>query len=287
VTKNQLVDRKYLEFFPSVSLSRSLDKNNQLGISYSRRIDRPGYDDLNPFMNFLDEYTFQKGNPYLNPQFTSSFDISHTYKGSITTSINYSHTVDVMTFVTEQEDETLKTYATQRNLDEQNVFGLNVYAPVPVRKWWNINNNIQVFHMAFKSKSDQGEDLNTGQMAVTYNMDHSITIDKTFTAQLTAQYQSPMQYGIFKIGSQLVWNAGLKKSFMNKKMNLSLNMNDIFNTRKQNLSTTYQNMDLHFTEKGESQIGRLSLSYRFGKNEVKAARRRSTGLEDEANRMKN
>ena len=92
-------------------------------------------------MNFLDEYTFQKGNPYLNPQFTSSFDISHTYKGSITTSVNYSHTVDVMTFVTEQEDKTLKTYATQRNLDEQNIFGLNIYAPVPVQKWWNINNN--------------------------------------------------------------------------------------------------------------------------------------------------
>ena len=140
--------------------------------------------------------------------------------------------------------------------------------------------------MGFKSKSDQG-DLNAGQMAVTYNMDHSLTIDKTFTAQLTAQYQSPLQYGIFKIGSQLVWNAGLKKSFMNKKMNLSLNMNDIFNTRRQNISTTYQNMDLRFTEKGESQIGRLSLSYRFGKNEVKAARRRSTGVEDEANRMKN
>jgi outer membrane receptor protein involved in Fe transport len=287
VTKNQLVDRNYLEFFPSLSVSRTLNKDNQLGFSYSRRIDRPGYDDLNPFLNFLDEYTFQRGNPYLNPQFTSSFDLSHTYKGSITTSVNYSHTVDVMTFVTEQQDSTLKTYATQRNLDEQNIYGLNVYAPVPVKKWWNINNNVQVFYMGFKSKSDTGEDLNAGQMAVTYNMDHSFTIDKTFTAQLSAQYQSPLQYGIFKVGSQIVWNAGLKKSFMNKKMNLSVNMNDIFNTRKQNISTTYQNMDLRFTEKSESQIGRISLSYRFGKNEVKAARRRSTGLEDETNRMKN
>ncbi len=287
ITKNQLVDRKYIEFFPSLSLSRTLDKNNQLGFSYSRRIDRPGYDDLNPFMNFLDEYTFQKGNPYLNPQFTSSFDLSHTYKGGITTSINYSHTADVMTFVTEQEDETLRTYATQRNLDEQNIYGLNIYAPVPVRKWWNINNNLQVFHMGFKSKSDQGEDLNAGQMAVTYNMDHSFTINKTFTAQFSTQYQSPLQYGIFKVGSQVVMNAGLRKSFMNNKMNLSFNMNDIFNTRQQKISTTYQNMDLNFIEKGESQVGRISLSYRFGKNEVKAARRRSTGLEDETNRMKN
>jgi hypothetical protein len=142
--------------------------------------------------------------------------------------------------------------------------------------------------MGFKSKSNTGEDLNSGTVAVTYNMDHSFTIDKTFTAQFSGQYQSPLQYGIFKVGPQLVWNAGLRKSFMNKQMNLSLNMNDIFNTRNnQTISTTYQNMDLSFREKGESQIGRLSLSYNFGKNGVKAARRRSTGLEDEANRMKN
>ncbi|MBC7743758.1 MAG: TonB-dependent receptor, partial [Flavobacterium sp.] len=286
ITKNQIVDRNYLELFPSLSFSYTMNKDNQLGLSYSRRIDRPAYDDLNPFLSFLDEYTFEKGNPYLNPQFTSSFDLSHTYKGSITTTIGYSHTIDVMTTVTEQEDKTLKTFAIQRNLDEQNIYSMNVYAPVPVQKWWNINNNVQVFYMGFKSKSENG-DLNSGQLALTYNMDHSITIDKTFTADMSAQYQSPLQYGIFKIGSQIVVNAGLKKTFLNSKLNIKLSMNDLFNSRRQRLSTTYQNMNLNFTQKAESQITSLTLSYRFGKNEVKAARRRSTGLEDETNRMKN
>ncbi|NEU09244.1 TonB-dependent receptor [Flavihumibacter sp. R14] len=286
ITKNEIVERDYIKLFPSLSLSHTVNKNHQLGFSFSRRIDRPSYDNLNPFMNFLDEYTFQKGNPYLNPQFTSSFDISHTYKGSITTSLSYSHTVDVMTTVTEQEDETLKTFAIERNLDEQDVYALSVFAPIPVQKWWNINNNLQLFHMGFKSKSDEG-DLDAGQFAMTYNMDHSFTLDKTFTAELSAQYQSPLQYGIFKIESQLVMNAGLRKSFWDNKMNVRLSMNDLFNTRTQHLSTTYQNMNLNFTEKGESQVARITLTYRFGKNEVKAARRRSTGLEDEANRMKN
>lgn len=286
ITQNQVTKRNYLEFFPSVSLSQKLGKNHELGLSYSRRIDRPGYDDLNPFLNFLDEYTFQKGNPYLNPQFTNSFDLSHTYKGGITTTLNYSHTKDVMTTVTEQEDATLKTYAIQRNLDEQQIIGITIYAPVPLAKWWNINNNLQVFDMSFKSKSNGGT-LNSGQTAVTYNMDHSFTINKTFTAEASVQYQSPLQYGIFKIQAQTVMNAGFKKSFMSNKVNLKFNMNDIFNTRKQRLSTTYQNMNLNFTEAGESQIARVTLTYRFGKNEVKAARRRSTGLEDETNRMKN
>ena len=287
ITKNEVVARNYLEFFPSISLSHTINKNHQLGLSYSRRIDRPAYDDLNPFLDFLDEYTFEKGNPYLNPQFTSSFDLSHTFKGSITTSLNYSHTVDVMTTVTEQEDKTLKTFAIERNLDEQNIYGLNVSAPVPVQKWWNITNNVQVFHISFKSKSENG-DLNAGQMAMTYNMDHSFTINKTFTADLSAQYQSPIQYGVFEIGSQMSMNAGLRKTFINNKMNIKLSVNDLLNSRNANrISTTYQNMDLNFRQKDETRIARLTFSYRFGKNEVKAARKRATGLEDEANRMKN
>ncbi len=286
VTRNEVVRRDYLEFFPSVSISHTIDKNNELGLSYSRRIDRPGYDDLNPFLNFLDEYTFKKGNPYLNPQFTNSFDLSHTFRGSFTTSLNYSHTKDVMTTVTEQDDATMKTYAIERNLDEQEVFGINVYAPVPVARWWNINNNVQVFHMRFKSRST-GEELNSGETAVTYNMDHSFTLGKTLTAEFSTQYRSPLQYGIFRIQSQLVNNVGLRKSFMNNKMNVRLALNDIFDARRQRLSTTYQNMNLNFEEKGESRVGRLTLSYRFGKNEVKPSRRRNTGLESEANRMKN
>ncbi|HEY0899880.1 MAG TPA: outer membrane beta-barrel protein [Sphingobacteriaceae bacterium] len=286
ITKNEVVKRDYLELFPSVSLSHTINKSHQLGLSYSRRIDRPGYDDLNPFMHFLDEYTFRKGNPYLNPQFTNSFDLTHTFKGSFTTSLNYSHTKNVMTMVTEQDDATMKTYAIQRNLDEQQIFGLNLFAPIPVAKWWNINNNAQVFHMRFKSKTT-GEELNSGQTAVTYNMDHSFTIDKTFTAEFSTQYQSPLQYGIFKIQSQLVNNIGLRKSFMGNKMNVRVGLNDIFDNRRHRLSTTYQNMNLNFVEKGESRVGRITLNYRFGKNEIKPSRRRNTGVEAEANRMKN
>ncbi len=286
VTKNDVVKRHYLEFFPSLSLSQKLGKDHELGLSYSRRIDRPSYDDLNPFLNFLDEYTFSKGNPFLNPQFTNSVDFSHTYKGTITTSLGYSHTTDAMTTVTEQDDVTKKTFAIQRNLDEQNVYSLSVYAPVPVTKWWNVTNNIQVFRIDFKSTSNGGT-LNAGQTAMTYNLDQSFTFSKTAGADFSGQYQSPMLYGIFKIKSQLVFNAGLRKSLYNNRLNIRVNMNDLFNGRKQRISTTYQNMDLHFIEKQESQIGRVTISYRFGKNEVKPSRKRATGLEDEQKRMKN
>ena len=286
ITNGKVLPREYVEFFPSVSISQKAGKNHQLGLSYSRRIDRPSYDNLNPFLNFLDEYTYQKGNPDLRPQFTNSFDFSDTFKGGITAGLNFSRTHDAMVFLTRPlEGDSLKTYAIQENVDRQDVLGFNIYAPVPVTKWWNMNNNFQVFNMSFKTQAN-GLNFKTGQTAFNYNMDNSFTVTKTFGLEASFQYQSAMQYSIFKVGSQAVMNAGLRKSFMNNKLNVKFNMNDIFNSRKQRISTTY-GVNLNFVEKGESQIGRLTLTYRFGKNEVKEARRRSTGLESEANRMKN
>ena len=286
ITNHTLLKRDYVEFFPSLSLSQKMGKSHQLGLSYSRRIDRPSYDNLNPFLNFLDEYTYQKGNPALRPQFTNSLDFSDTYKGGITAGVNFSRTKDAMVFLTRPlENDSLKTYAIQENVDRQDVLGFNVYAPVPVTKWWKMNNNFQVFNMSFKTNTN-GLNFKTGQTAFNYNMDNSFTVNKTFGFEASFQYQSPMQYSIFKIGSQAVLNAGFRKSFMDNKFNIKFNMNDIFNSRKQRISTTY-GVNLNFVEKGESQIGRITLTYRFGKNEVKEARRRSTGLESEANRMKN
>ncbi|MDB5012144.1 MAG: TonB-dependent receptor, partial [Daejeonella sp.] len=286
LTNHTVLKRDYIEFFPSVSLSQKLGKSHQFGLSYSRRIDRPSYDNLNPFLNFLDEYTYHKGNPDLRPQFTNTLDFSDTYKGGVTASVNFSRTKDAMVFLTRPlENDSLKTYAIQENVDRQDVLGFNVYAPVPVTKWWKMNNNFQVFNMSFKTNTN-GLDFKTGQTAFNYNMDNSFTVNKTFGLEASFQYQSPLQYSIFKIGSQAVLNAGFRKSFMDNKFNVKFNMNDIFNTRKQRISTNY-GVTLNFVEKGESQIGRITLTYKFGKNDVKEARRRSTGLEAESNRMKN
>jgi outer membrane receptor protein involved in Fe transport len=99
-----LLDRHYTNFFPSVFFRQKLAKNHQLGYSFSRRIDRPSYEDLNPFLFFLDPYTYQSGNELLQPQYTNAFEVSHTYKESLTTTINYSKTEGIMTQILEQNN---------------------------------------------------------------------------------------------------------------------------------------------------------------------------------------
>jgi outer membrane receptor protein involved in Fe transport len=286
VTLASVIERDYIKLFPSVSLSQKLGKDHQLGMSYSRRIDRPSYDNLNPFIFLLDKYTYQQGNPSLNPQYTKSLQLSYTFKGATTATLGYSKTTDVMTQITEQNDETKITYAQERNLDNQIIYSFNIYSPLKIKKWWNVNTNAQVFNMGFTADL-LGSRLKADQTVFQANIDNQFTITKTLGAELSSWYMSPLRYGIFQIENSPSVNLGFKKSFNSSKLNMKLNVNDIFNSQRNRGSTNYANMDLNFMNKWESRVVNLSLSYRFGRSEVKPERRRSTGLESESNRMKN
>jgi iron complex outermembrane receptor protein len=90
-------------------------------MSYGRRIDRPNYQDLNPFYNFLDKYTYQVGNPYLNPQFSHNFEINHTFRSMLTTSMNYSTTKDIIQEVLEQVDSTNTSFIKKSNIASRKI----------------------------------------------------------------------------------------------------------------------------------------------------------------------
>ena len=95
----------YNGIFPTLYFSYSANKSNQFGMSFGRRIDRPAYHDLNPFMFFLDKYTYGQGNPYLKPQYSNNFEVSHIFKGVLTTTLNYSITKDLFSETFDQEGE--------------------------------------------------------------------------------------------------------------------------------------------------------------------------------------
>ncbi|NQX41018.1 TonB-dependent receptor [Pedobacter steynii] len=285
VTNNQVVKRNYFDLFPSLAIAQSLGENHRLGFTYSRRIDRPNYGSLNPFLNFVDEYTFNKGNPYLKPQYSSSFELSDTYKGKITGAIYFLRTRDIMALVTEQDDATQKTVAIQRNIDSHQMVGMSLFIPFQLTKWWSMQNNIQAGYVMIKSELNGGH-LNNTQKVASYFMNSSFIIDKSLQAESSLQYNTPAAFGIFKMRSQTVFNVGMKKTF-NEKLQLSVNVNDVFNSRRDRVSTTYQNMNINFTQKSESQIARLTLTYRWGKSTVPESRQRSTGITEESNRLKN
>ncbi|HYH57365.1 MAG TPA: outer membrane beta-barrel family protein, partial [Anseongella sp.] len=152
ITIDSLVERNYFQLFPSIFLRKEISKNHQLQVSYSRRIDRPDYQSLNPFRYYLDPYTYEEGNPYLRPQMTHSIELSHIFKGNFTTALSYSHTDDVMTEVARQIDSTNTTFVTRENLSVRNNYGLSITAPLTVTSWWMSNNYFNLFYNEYKGE---------------------------------------------------------------------------------------------------------------------------------------
>lgn len=287
ITTNDVVERSYLDFFPTFFVQQKLTDKNQLGFSYSRRIDRPSYDALNPFVYYLDQYTYNKGNPFLKPQYTHNFEISYTLMQKYLLSVNYSRVNDVIMQVLLPDEQLKALYQTNANLAENITYGANLNVPIKFAKWWDMNNNLNVFHLTFEAPDLAGRALNTGKTSFQYKVQNTFTIVKGFTAELIGSYESPLDYGTISMGSRYFMDMGLTKSLFNKKASLKLAMSDVFNTNDQNITSAYPGLNYELYQKNDTQLGRISFTYRFGKNEIKPARRRSIGTEAEQGRMKN
>jgi hypothetical protein len=293
-----LLDRHYTNFFPSVFFRQKLAKNHQLGYSFSRRIDRPSYEDLNPFLFFLDPYTYQRGNELLQPQYTNAVEVSHTYKESITTTINYSRTEGIMTQVLEQNNALKTTNVTKINIGYVENLGISFSLPMPITKWWfsntyfNLYNNHYVGEIPKTTIESNGTSTTIYQpfdaRATSYsaNMTHQFTLPRKYSVELSGWYLSPFIEGQLAGNPMGAVSFGIQKKMMNDKASIKLNINDIFWTQHFNGTFLFNDINVQLRNKWESRVVRINFSYRFGNSKIAGARQRNTGLEDEKNRVK-
>lgn len=279
VTLASVVKNNYTQLFPSVFLTYNQSENSQFSLAYSKRVQRPNYESLNPFLFFLDQYTYQQGNPYLKPSVSDNLEISHTWKQFLTTSIGWQRIKDPSITVTEQNDTSKITYAINRNLNAQYGYAFGINAGFPVTKWWTMQNNLQAFYLGFKYKDDKN-DLETGSLAAQFNTTSSFVISKTLSAEVNGSYQTPLQYGIFKVKAQWGIGFGVKKDIMKKRGSIRFTLDDLFNTTIDRVSTNYQNMNIRLIENDYNTIGRLTFSMKFGKSDAQNRRRNGAASEE-------
>ncbi len=285
VTTDSLVKRNYFQLFPSAFVRKEFGKNHQLQLAYSRRVNRPDYESLNPFRYYIDPYTYEEGNPYLEPQTTHSIEMTHVFKGKLTTALNFSHTDDVMTEVTRQIDSTNTTFVTRENLSTQNNYGLSITAPLPITSWWMSNNYFNIFYNQYKGMY-LGDQVDLGMASFNFNSQNTFTLKNGFSLEVSGFYNSKAVYGILVAQPMYMISAGIQKTVLDKKGTIKFNVSDVFNTRRFQGDIRYQNMDIGIRNNWDSRMATLSFSYRFGKEDMQPARRRNTGSEDEQNRIR-
>ena len=285
VTLNQTVDRNYLNLFPTLFLSRQLDSTNTLNLSYSRRIDRPDYQNLNPFVFYLDPYTYQKGNPFLRPQYTNSLELTHVYKSTISTTLGYSRTTDFINRETPRQIPAENiTYVIAENLGSLDNINLTVSFPVTVTKWWRMQNNINAYYTHYQTVySNAPYEVKIGA----YNLytSNNFTLNKTLSAELSGWYNSESQYGFYRARPMGGFSIGVQKKLMDGKGNLKLNINDPFWLNQFRGRAVVQDINFYVGSRWESRQIRLTFTYRFGNQNVKTDRQRSSATSAEQNRV--
>ncbi|RNI26259.1 TonB-dependent receptor [Rufibacter latericius] len=281
-------DRNYTQLFPSAFLGYTVNKTHNLGLSVSRRIDRPTYNQLNPFVYFIDPSTKSAGNPFLLPQTTYAFEFTHTLKDKFVTKLSYSHTTDVIISVLSPEPQTdpeqIPVVIQQdRNLAKLHYYGASLSVPVSVARWFTSTNNFELYYGLYQGNL-VGTNLRNGRPTVNVNSNNVFTLPRNWSAEVIGVFQSREVYGFLDIQPIRHLSLGVQKQLWDKKANIKLNVADVFYSNKVRATTELSGYFERFYQRRDTRVATLSFTYRFGKNQVAPARRRTGGAEDEKRR---
>jgi hypothetical protein len=274
--------RSYINIFPTSFITYTANEKNQYTINFGRRIDRPSYQDLNPFIFYLDNFTYNKGNPFLQPQISNNFELGYTYNQFITTTINYSITNKIF-----QESMIQDGYATivqTNNIGTKTNYGISTNIQYEAKKIFSSNIYFAYTHDNYKGEV-AGDKLDLSADMYLISVNNQFKFDKEWSAELSGWYRTKGIEGQLLINPLSQTSVAVQKQVLKNKGTFKFGVRDIFLTNFPSGIIRFSKTEATFSNRRDSRIFSLSFTYRFGKN-FKALSKKSTGSDDEKSRIK-
>ncbi|MDG4654494.1 outer membrane beta-barrel family protein [Chryseobacterium arthrosphaerae] len=281
VTIDSVVSRNYLKWLPSFSANYSSNQSNEWSISYSRKITRPVFSQLNPFRSYFSPLNYWIGNPYLLPSLTSQIKATYRYKNWVT-SFTIGKESDVMTRYPVYNPETNVLQYLGTNLPYRKFASLEISFPLKITKWWNVSSQLAgYYNYEFRPYLEEVFALAVYNYEIRLNQ--VFTLPKGYTINLFASYESKTGNSLYIIKSRYAVDLSVQKFWLDNKLNTKLGYNNIFDSNDQSLEFRHkQIMDNRFTHWWDSSRFFLSLSYTFGSSKYQAKETQRTEEESRA-----
>jgi ferric enterobactin receptor len=279
-------EKRYTNLFPTAYLSYKLDSiaNNQLVLSYGKRIDRPYFQDLNPFVSPLDKFTYYSGNPFLNPSLTHNLQLTYSYKGAFSTSLVYSDSEDNISETIEIKDGIY--YSRPGNIGTSQTISLNANADFKLTKWYSVNLYSEVTNNDYSSRL-YTETLDANGTYWFVSGLNRFNLGNDWSAEFGGRYHTDIVSSQFIALSRGTVNLSVMKKIIKGKGSLRLLANDIFYTNLNNgVINSLKNTDAHWRNKGDTRFVALAFTYSFGKMFESKNTYDSTGSQSEQERVK-
>lgn len=263
------VDRFYTNLFPSAAITFDHKETSTFNLTYSRRIDRPSYQTLNPFESRLDELSYSRGNAFLQPQYTDAFELSHTLFYMLTTSLGYSKTNGFFTEITDTT-EFSRSYIQTRNLGYRENITFNIGSPVPIAKWWDGYVNMGVYNIHNRATFNDGNTIDLRATSYNIFMQNTFKVNKTTSFELSGFFNGPSVWGgTFRNKPMGGMDLAFQKTFLGEKLVLRLAYGDILHTMRWRGISQYAGLYMDASGRWESRVARINLTWKIGNQKLK------------------
>jgi iron complex outermembrane receptor protein len=284
INNDSSFSRSYVNLFPSLYLTYDLNQKNAFTLNYGRRIDRPAYQDLNPFLFFLDQYTYQAGNPYLQPQYTQNIELSHTYKHTLTTTLNYSYTQNFFTETFQQSGQA--TIVRNGNIGSRQNAGIAVSYMLPVAKWWTAVLYSNVNYNKFTGML-YGQNIDVAATTLLLNVNNQFSLAHGWSGELSGFYRTKGVEGQVVVDPLGQGTVAISRKILKDKASLKLAVRDFLYTNSVKGYIDFQETDATFHNRRDSRQVAMTFTWNFGKPlKGMTGGKRNGGANEEQSRVK-